>query len=458
MVIDLKLIKHIFNIANLFKLLIGWFIIIVFSLFMLYISVERRYNIEAAKFIDVIEELHRYTQNPQDLRHSGIDHREIAINRCSAIKCYKIYLLGSSSSLVIDLTKSSPPVFYIEDSVFTGGYHPLFFKMYTLEGGIIVRYHNQSYIVDDSTYLFSMIRTAELATVIICLGYLFVLLYIISIKYKNNIYEKGTYKMYVENKLQRDVTEMIHHEMNMPLAIIRTVIEDFQDAIGCKKCIAANTSIADKFDSIELAIQRIESVLHLLQEAKHIKYNYKNISIYKILENIIACVNSFNLSKIKADYIGRDIMRLYTVSPVLSSGTLLNIINVMVTNSKEAKALNIKFTGKLLKKGFMYIFIEDDGIGIRDKQNHIIKTDSIFEWGYSSKDMNGENIINKNILSKILRIFGIKLAEKTHSRGIGLYVNRSVLRKVGGDIKLLDTSENGTKFVIIIPIIPLTEN
>ncbi len=72
MVIDLKLIKHIFNIANLFKLLIGWFIIIVFSLFMLYISVERRYNIESAKFIDVIEELHRYTQNPQELRQSGV--------------------------------------------------------------------------------------------------------------------------------------------------------------------------------------------------------------------------------------------------------------------------------------------------------------------------------------------------------------------------------------------------
>ena len=73
-------------------------------------------------------------------------------------------------------------------------------------------------------------------------------------------------------------------------------------------------------------------------------------------------------------------------------------------------------------------------------------------------DKAAEDIINKNILSKIVRIFGIKLAEKSHSRGIGLYVNRSVLRKVGGDIKLLDTSETGTKFVIIIPIIPLVEN
>lgn len=453
MVIDVKYIKYIISLPSIFRLIFGFLVIIILDTLTLWLCVERRYQIETNKYILIIDSSSSTSviKNNKEINNNT---KNLALYRCKLIKCNTIYLLSSNYSLYTDTTKPDPSFTKVTGIVFNN-YHPLFNKMYTKDGDIIVRYNNQSYFVDDSKYLNNIINLYYIILSTMFVVYIILFIYILSIKYKNNIYEKGTYKMYIENKLQRDVTEMIHHEMNMPLAIIRTIIEDFKDSSCYQEHAKKDRYISEKFENMELAIQRIESVLYLLQEAKHIKRNYGTISIYKIIENIIACVNSFNLSKIRAEYYDIDILKSYTTTLDVSSGTLLNIINVMVTNSKEAKASSITFRAHV-NKGIMNLYIQDNGIGIRDKENKIINTDDIFSWGYSSKDNTGRHIIvKKTLLTRILKILRIKLTERSHTRGIGLYVNRSILRRANGDIKLLYTSEKGTTFIISIPVTKL---
>ena len=454
MTIDLKMIKFVLSMEYLIKVLLGGVLLSICFTILLYLSIEKRYTIEKEKYIALIEDNRQKIQNPEDLDNDKASTK-IAFKRCSLINCHMIYLFNVDNNLVANMKQHNPKFVPADDKDYRNR-HMLFYGMYTKEGSLIIKYNNQIYLVDDLLYFNSILNLTYILAVILGLLYVLFVIYMAMVLYKNSVYEKGAYKMYVENKLQRDVTEMIHHEMNMPIAIIRGMIDDIHDIVNNDLCKRNVLNVNDKFDNMELALQRIESVLQLLQEAKHIKYNYTNISIFKILENIIACINSFSLSKLKVSYEGKNNMLKYTTDITLPPGSLLNIINVMVTNSKEAKALNIHFKAEVTKPGYMDLFIKDDGMGIRDKYNRIIKTSRIFEWGYSSKDDKGNHVLNKSRIIRFLNFLGINIENKTHLRGIGLYVNRAILRKIGGDIILLETSETGTLFQIVLPIRELT--
>ena len=127
-------------------------------------------------------------------------------------------------------------------------------------------------------------------------------------------------------------------------------------------------------------------------------------------------------------------------------------MHAMVTNSIEAKSTKLKFSVDTSNTNpdKLEIILEDNGRGIRNALGEVIADKDIFNYGYSTKDPNGDNIKITSWLKKIL--FKLGYYNEISTRGVGLSVNKRILENSGGDIELIDTSVKGTIFKVTIPI------
>lgn len=300
-------------------------------------------------------------------------------------------------------------------------------------------------------------------------------------EYKSSVLEKGGLKVELESRLQRDITESLHHEIGNPLAILDALLEDlfrhlypcnvtddgvcdfkneFINKKVCKTCSkqvrdrAIDKVAIDHYYKMKFSLDRLHSIQNLVAGSKHIKYSNGTVSIHEIIDNIVSTNNSFKVTKIKVKYDEKSIelFKNYACGYGLANGELLLVLHAMVTNSIEAKSSELTFSierdSKVTDK--MAIIIEDDGRGIRNALGEVIKDTDIFNYGYSTKDPNGENIRITNWFKKLL--FKLGLLDSVSARGVGLSVNKRILENSGGDIELLSTSKQGTKFRVTIPI------
>lgn len=352
------------------------------------------------------------------------------------------------------------------------------------------KYNNVAKIVfDDSNYIKNIAKAVYYNITIML--FIFTITYFSYIYYleKTNMVERRTYELELEGKLQRTLTESAHHEMLMPLAVIKTLFNDFvKQLYPCKHtgngicefiingknadaltatCVTRNKSYSrgvdviakNYFNKINLAIEQLESVLMQMSETKHIKYSNGNKSIHELLLNALYTANSGSVNKLTINMRKEDelLLKKYAVKKPLNNGNVLNIFNNHITNSRDAKSSVVKIKVSISKSGYMDVFIGDNGVGIRDKYNRIISVDKVFNNGYSTKDQNGNSIVVENtILNKlkdwIYSLFNNNNIQTTSFRGVGLYINKKILLKAGGDVNLIDTSVNGTVFKITLPI------
>lgn len=295
--------------------------------------------------------------------------------------------------------------------------------------------------------------------------------------------EKNGLKIEMETKLQRDLTESMSHEIGGPIAIVYTLIEDLYrrlypckltsdgvcdfknvilDKSECVNCIynskARHSRRIDEvaishYYKIKFSLDRLNTVQSLVSGAKHIKYSNGTIALYEILDNTVSSSTSYGVTKLKAVYEDLEYFNKYACGPGLSNGVMLMAMSNMVTNSMEAKSKEIKFSVDKSNKenGMLSIFMEDNGIGIRNALNEVITDTDIFNYGFSTKDVNGENI---QITSWIKRFVykNIGLSKMSSVRGSGLSFSKRFLTSSGGDVELISTSAKGTKFKVTIPI------
>jgi signal transduction histidine kinase len=96
------------------------------------------------------------------------------------------------------------------------------------------------------------------------------------------------------------------------------------------------------------------------------------------------------------------------------------VVDNLISNARKARASKITFDLKQPRKGLLEITVSDNGRGIAP----VAAVDSrLFEKGFSTTD----------------------------GSGLGLYHIRQVLDEMGGSIEVLETNENGTKFLLRIP-------
>lgn len=335
------------------------------------------------------------------------------------------------------------------------------------------------YIIDNSNTL-QFISTATFISTLTFFVIMLAMAYRVRItEKKKDVYEKAILRNDLETRLQRDITESLHHEMGTPLAIIRTLTTELfknlypcevtrngmcdlkinkKEIKECSKC-PANVGMRREFDKkalsyhdqIMLASDSLYALQTLVGKGKHINYSNGTTSIFEIVNNVIASSNGFRVRKVTPHFKNKEILDMYSCRG-LANGELLIIINSMVLNAIEAKSTCIEVSASI-NKDTMELFITDNGRGVRDVNDNVVTDYSIFNYGYSTKSKSGENIQVKGFFNKILNKLNL-YNKQNQERGAGLSISKRMLQKSNGDIMLLDTSKNGTTFKVIIPIKP----
>lgn len=337
-------------------------------------------------------------------------------------------------------------------------------------------------VIDDNFYKTGIKKMIVSSLIILFIPFTIIFVSVYIRLAKKNLVSKGHYKSELETRLQRDLTEMLHHELGAPLAVIDGGVEELYELLyPCEytkdnKCdigMADNKSIYNiceecsvfrklrekdqvaigLFRDIEFSIDRIKSVLRIISSSKHIRFSNGTVPIYSICENIINSINSFKLHKITATYQGLDLLKKYSVKRELGNGNLLNILHVLCNNAIEAYANQVEITAKLVTNDVMEIFIRDNGSGILDKDGNPVKDKNIFKYGYSYKDTEGTAKYTEGLLVRIAHYLGFDASGgKKTTRGIGLFISKETVEKVGGKLELYDTCKEGTTFRLVIPV------
>lgn len=233
-----------------------------------------------------------------------------------------------------------------------------------------------------------------------------------------------------DNVITNYISENIHHELMTPMKTIATKVRvlgrevnKLEDpSFGCGNCIFVDDlpKYEKLFEYLTLSIDQVYSVLENMKKTKYLRQSKEHSTIYDIAthsSNLVQVINPTHF-----DFFIDDDFMMYELDN-MSHGTLINIFINHIKNSIEAMSdtINLEFvsvSGKLLTMRLI-----DDGNGI---PKEIV--DLVFDNDVSSKDASSE------------------------ARGNGLFLNREIIRRYGGDIHIFETSEMGTSFDITVPI------
>lgn len=210
----------------------------------------------------------------------------------------------------------------------------------------------------------------------------------------------------------REYIELWVHEIKTPIASSKLIIENNRNKI--------TESIDEELNKIN---DFIEQVLYYAKSSVVEKD-------YIIKENILQNIINNVIKKNKNDLINKKVQVMLenlNVSIKTDSKWLEYVINQIVTNSvKYSKDEDIKL--KIYSKKFkecIKLYIEDNGIGISKED-----IGRVFDKGFTGN--NGRKYIK--------------------STGMGLYLCKNLLQKLGHDIYINSKQNVGTRVVIVFPI------
>lgn len=451
MVINESLLNYFFNRKQIAKFLIV--IILAVGSIVLMLLFSKMYVIENNIILNT--EILKQTEI-----ESGHEQEKWLKIKCDAIKCD--YIIDKNLDVYkINKTNGALELYNEYDVENIRNEHQ--FQDYLKNNfNIKVKYNDEEhgnviFIVDNNHQLDLILDVIDY--IFIILIFVFTLLYFKTqyINYKNEIYEKGSYKLYAENKVQTNITEMINHELTAPVSILKVVSHELREIIYQNSIDNISSEKEDLINSFDFAITRIESILSLLSIEKKIKAGNNSVGvgdeifISELIDNIMTSINNLHVVNIDYTIVNKDVLEKLKLNN-LKIGDFLNILHVLVTNAAEAGATSIEFSAYKIHGDKINLFVKDNGSGIKNSSGEIMKSDKIFEYGYSSKNKEGEHVINKKWYIRLLSRLGISVIKTNTDRGIGLYVNKTIMENCGGKLELYDTSSRGTIFKLIIPV------
>lgn len=438
MLVDESLLKYVFSRRNIESYII-YVVIICSILFCIIVLMSERVLDNSNKF---------YVRQLEAL--TSFQEYDIRL-LCSITNCKRVYMEYGEMVIVFNRKK---------DIIRTTDRTELPSRVYgaiTTEFNSVIKFKEYTFVVDDDSILDLSIDLYIIFTCIILLLFTYIYLLFLKNAYKSLQFDKGYFKNYIENKSQRNITETIHHEMGIPIAIIRSLTNSIYGSIfneNCKFKRSYDMSVQEDISNINKALDRLDAILEILRGSKQVKNENNTISIYDILSNIISTASCFKIGVVKATYINKEAMESYRIDKI-SNGMFLNIVQVMVNNSIEAKSTDMEFSMEIIDEESAYLYVKDNGMGIRDKANKIVdikNTEYLYKYGYSTKNKDGSQNLYTNRIYYFLHSLGIHVYKASKIRGIGLNLNKELLNKVGGDIVVEKTSTEGTIFKLTMPI------
>ena len=444
MEINESAIKYIFNKKNVFNYIYG----LIFTTLLVFISLSVVvYKLYLDAYNNYINILHQ-VRIPNDFSYfQGLELKCYSVN-CKTVKVQG-FLVGSPNKehVYYKIEKNHLTMKYFLYQSVEPTFNRSWFSNYLTDNyNLIIQYNNGEYVINDNSYLVSAFEYGIFTWVVMLILIFAFNTRNIYYNYLHELYDKGNYKMYIENKLQGNITEMLHHEINTPLSIIKTVVSSYKNDDYTHP--PTQEELKKRNNAFDFAVSRVEAVIFFLSSNKTFKQN-TNHSIKEAATHVINNVNNSHIGKLILVSIGEQFLEKYTTDERLGFGQLLNILHVLITNSIEAGANKIVLEfNSLSNNNLASILVTDNGRGIRDAADKIFSNagETITQYGISSKKLNGETKHNTDLITKILSKLGVKVITSTSGRGIGLYHSRVILRNAGGDIIMKHTSEQGTTF------------
>lgn len=451
MIINETLVKYIFNKQNILKYFAINMILIISMFAISFIVIVNSYIVIYKQYKDTIENVNvSYNYN---ISEASNNYKE-SMQRCLAINCERVVLKDENDYDVYKIEYDMDTQFnylkLVDDEIF----HTIWFTQYlTSEFRMVIYGEHGIYIMNDNNYLESTLNTIFLLGILFAVIIIVINFYAAYHSFKNDIYEKKNYKTYIENKLQGNVTEMIHHEINAPLSILISTSYLIRGIIEHKSTVSQE-DIDKIMDSYNYSINRISEVITFLAKSKYFKRD-DNVTIYDSIEHIIYSINTTHILKLGIKYDDCEkILNNFIIDPNLGHAGFMNIITVLFNNSIEAGANLMTISVPSYTDTHLTLDVKDNGRGIRDSNGNLFKDSGhvISQYGYSTKDDKGKPIVRTGLLYRIFKLFRIKLITTDTTRGIGLYMNKVLLENAHGTINLHSTSDEGTTFRLKIPI------
>jgi signal transduction histidine kinase len=363
---------------------------------------------------------------------------------CSMIQCSAIININSNKHFIIDkngilkLDKKKDinlkKTFHIYDNVYYVSKH-------------IVIYNNLS----NTMYFIQWDKFYKLLLFLLILNLLGVLILIMPIyiifkreRFNSMLAQVGTETMLTAKNIM-ELTENLHHEINSPIEVIynhvelikREMYENMITSCGrenCKNTLCKrhpdnslireekNAEIREYFKIIEIAEKQLFEKIAEMSSFKHLKYKKdEKRNIYQLASAAKSLASSKTLA-FKCDIDEK--LKKYYIDKLPETdllGIFLNHIKNSIDVGANAQNIVIKFIKEENDK--IHVYIIDDGNGIPEDF-----IPNLFTPNLSTKDSDG-----------VLR-------------GNGMFMNKYLMEKSGGNINLVKTSSKGTIIELVIPI------
>ncbi len=227
------------------------------------------------------------------------------------------------------------------------------------------------------------------------------------------------------NQAHIDFVSTVSHELRTPLTSIKGFADTLLSAgssLSSEQQTRFISIIKSQVDRLTRLVENLLTVSKL--EARQSKPIYKEVNISSIIDNILCSIQH----KAKEHTIEVDI--LPNLPPVWADTdkleqVLMNLIDNAVKYSSPGTMVNI--TGGFVKGNseMIEVKVKDQGFGI--PKEHLSK-----------------------IFTKFSRIDS-PLTRGVQGTGLGLYITKSLVNSMKGDIKA-DSDENGTTFTLHLPV------
>ena len=333
----------------------------------------------------------------------------------------------------------------------------------------VIKIGDNEYFINESDFLIVIAQSSRVAITWLSILIIIVYIVLVFVLERVRVYEHTAYKYSFESRLQRNVAESLYHELNQPIALIRVLLQNmyytaFPKTYNRDEFSFKIEALTDEDKAINLeefkkemvegnyalfnALDRMRSTLDVVASSKHIRYSNGTVSLLDIVQNAIAGVNTTKVNKLAAEYNNKSILNHYSMTGGLNNGDMLNILNIMINNSSDAGATKITFSATYTQP-YLYLYVKDNGRGVRDNKGNIVSSTDIFSYGYSTK---GDPKLQPGLINRILNKFRLDITGARTVRGVGLSINKELLQSYNGDIILYETSPKGTTFIVKIPV------
>lgn len=224
----------------------------------------------------------------------------------------------------------------------------------------------------------------------------------------------------LQNKLklrrqQNNFMLAITHELKTPLASIKLYLETIQKRALTKE--QTETMITNSLSDVNRLRDLVDNILLAAQlEGSKYELQQHEISLTDVVQTV---VDRFVLPRNLKDRVVLDLEReLYIESDENAIEMMLTnlLVNAIKYSPAEGK-IKVRLSGK---SGHAILSVSDEGMGIPDEEK-----EAVFTMFYRSGD---------------------ELTRKTKGTGLGLFIVKSLMNRLGGEIKIKNNLPKGTIF------------